>query len=204
MWPRTKTSACTGPKRQHGNTWASRGLKCAACAANTATPNRLRAPESLAGADGPEPAWLVSPDLPAQVADVADAVARLAHGGVPMSEIAVLYVRSRGEGTASLPEALLHAIEARGALARWAARDAASKRSFDITTDSVTVSTIHSAKGLDFAHVFLLGLDSLNPEKSQARRLAHVGMTRARERLTLAVCGRTGWGSIKNRIGSRP
>lgn len=150
-------------------------------------------PESLAGADGPEPAWLVSPDLPAQVADVADAVARLAHGGVPMSEIAVLYVRSRGEGTASLPEALLHAIEARGALARWAARDAASKRSFDITTDSVTVSTIHSAKGLDFAHVFLLGLDSLNPEKSQDRRLAHVGLTRARESLTLAVCGRTGW-----------
>ncbi|WP_414600850.1 ATP-binding domain-containing protein [Desulfovibrio sp.] len=63
---------------------------------------------------------------------------------------------------------------------------------FDITTDSVCISTIHSANGLDFSHVFLLGMDRLQPEKPRQRRLAYVGMTRAREHLTLAICGREG------------
>lgn len=41
-------------------------------------------------------------------------------------------------------------------------------------------------------HVFLLGMDRLQPEKPRQRRLAYVGMTRAREHLTLAICGREG------------
>lgn len=146
----------------------------------------------LGGADGLVPTWLQSADGRAQVSDVAEAVAALTRNSIPMSEIAVLYARSKNQEASNLPEALVEAIEARGALARWAARDTASKRGYDITTDSVTVSTIHSAKGLDFAHVFLLGLDQLRPDDEKARRLAHVGMTRARERLTLCICGTGG------------
>lgn len=152
----------------------------------------------LGGADGPAPTWLQSADGRGLVSDVAEAVAALTRGGIPMSEIAVLYARGKNQQMPNLPEALVEAIEARGgALARWAARDTASKRGYDITTDSVTVSTIHSAKGLDFAHVFLLGLDQLRPDDEKAWRLAHVGMTRARERLTLCVCetGETGGNS---------
>lgn len=150
------------------------------------------APDSFAGADGPEPALLVCPNASDLLAKVADGVAAHVQQGIPMSEIAVLYAHSRLPDLENLPEALLEAIEARGVLARWAARDAASKRSFDITTDSVTISTIHSAKGLDFAHVFLLGLDGLRPDSVRHKRLAYVGMTRARETLTLAVCRRDG------------
>ena len=147
----------------------------------------------LAGAEGEPPCWLQSADAPSLVRDVADAVAALVREGVPMSEIAILYAHSRMEGLAvSLPESLLEAVEARGVMARWVARDTTSKRYFDITTDSVCISTIHSAKGLDFSHVFLLGMDRLQPEKPRQRRLAYVGMTRAREHLTLAVCGREG------------
>lgn len=147
----------------------------------------------LAGAEGEAPCWLQSADAPALVRDVADAVATLVREGVPMSEIAILYAHSRMEGLASsLPESLLEAVEARGVMARWVARDTTSKRYFDITTDSVCISTIHSAKGLDFSHVFLLGMDRLQPEKPRQRRLAYVGMTRARKHLTLAICGREG------------
>lgn len=147
----------------------------------------------LAGAEGEAPCWLQSADAPALVRDVADAVATLVREGVPMSEIAILYAHSRMEGLASsLPESLLEAVEARGVMARWVARDTTSKRYFDITTDSVCISTIHSAKGLDFSHVFLRGMDRLQPEKPRQRRLAYVGMTRAREHLTLAICGREG------------
>ena len=147
----------------------------------------------LAGAEGEPPCWLQSADAPLLVRDVADAVATLVREGVPMSEIAILYAHSRMEGLASsLPESLLEAVEARGVMARWVARDTTSKRYFDITTDSVCISTIHSAKGLDFSHVFLLGMDRLQPEKPRQRRLAYVGMTRAREHLTLAICCREG------------
>lgn len=147
----------------------------------------------LMGAEGDAPRWLHSADAPALVRDVADAVAALVREGVPMSEIAVLYAHSRLEGLeASLPESLLEAVEARGVMARWVARDTVSKRDFDITTDSVSISTIHSAKGLDFAHVFLLGLERLQPGNARQRRLAYVGITRAREQLTLACCGREG------------
>ena len=38
----------------------------------------------------------------------------------------------------------------------------------------------------------VLGMDRLQPEKPRQRRLAYVGMTRAREHLTLAICGREG------------
>jgi len=60
---------------------------------------------------------------------------------------------------------------------------------------TVTLLTVHTAKGLEFDHVFLTGLEegtfphsrSLNdPEElEEERRLCYVGMTRARETLTL-------------------
>ncbi len=59
----------------------------------------------------------------------------------------------------------------------------------------VTLITLHSTKGLEFDHVFLSGLEdgicphsrSINEEKGieEERRLVYVGMTRARESLTL-------------------
>jgi len=61
----------------------------------------------------------------------------------------------------------------------------------EITTKSVTISTIHIAKGFDYACVFLLGLDWLAPGRwteEQIRRLAYVAVTRARERLFIPYC----------------
>jgi len=60
----------------------------------------------------------------------------------------------------------------------------------------VTLMTLHSAKGLEFSTVFLLGLEEgLFPHKlsldddaalEEERRLCYVGMTRAQDRLVLA------------------
>jgi len=59
----------------------------------------------------------------------------------------------------------------------------------------VTMMTLHAAKGLEFDHVFLTGMEegvfphsrSMNTddEMEEERRLCYVGMTRAKETLTL-------------------
>lgn len=73
--------------------------------------------------------------------------------------------------------------------------------SLDDETDYVVLMTLHSAKGLEFPHVYLAGLeDGLFPsymtitaddpsEIEEERRLCYVGITRAKEELTL-TCAR--------------
>ena len=80
--------------------------------------------------------------------------------------------------------------------------------------DQVVLMTLHTAKGLEFPAVFLIGMeDGVFPhlrslgepdELEEERRLAYVGITRARERLYLtnAWC-RTLWGSTQYNPPSR-
>ncbi|MBQ1263736.1 MAG: ATP-binding domain-containing protein, partial [Oscillospiraceae bacterium] len=69
---------------------------------------------------------------------------------------------------------------------------------YDADADTVVMMTIHSAKGLEFDNVFIVGMeDGLFPslmsfndsvELEEERRLAYVGVTRARKKLFLTSC----------------
>ena len=78
----------------------------------------------------------------------------------------------------------------------------------------VTLMTLHTAKGLEFPVVFLTGMeDGIFPhirslgsetELEEERRLAYVGITRARERLYLSrALSRSAWGSPMHNPASR-
>lgn len=84
---------------------------------------------------------------------------------------------------------------------------------------SVTLMTLHSAKGLEFPEVYLVGMEEgILPHKrsvieqishgssaiDEERRLAYVGVTRAQNVLTLSYAkGRMKWGKLRNQLPSR-
>ena len=79
--------------------------------------------------------------------------------------------------------------------------------------NSVTLMTLHAAKGLEFPVVFIVGMeDGLFPslrsddekDLEEERRLAYVGMTRAREELFLTFANsRYSFGSRNYAMPSR-
>jgi len=79
--------------------------------------------------------------------------------------------------------------------------------SWDESTQTVTLMTLHSAKGLEFDTVFIAGMeDGLFPlrrefdspeDQDEERRLCYVGMTRAKKKLYLTMAGfRRRWGDF--------
>lgn len=85
---------------------------------------------------------------------------------------------------------------------------------YDQDADCVTLMTIHSAKGLEFPYVFIVGMEEgifpgemskYNPEDiEEERRLAYVGITRAKKELYISYCGeRMVFGQTKRPMPSR-
>ncbi|GHT94809.1 ATP-dependent DNA helicase Rep [Betaproteobacteria bacterium] len=73
------------------------------------------------------------------------------------------------------------------------------KQEGDSAPDAVQLSTLHAAKGLEFPHVFLVGVEEgILPHREsvetgkveEERRLMYVGITRARQSLFISWCER--------------
>ncbi len=140
---------------------------------------------------GPDPEVKQFPDLDGLIDYVAKQIDHLhREEGYPLSEIAVIYTQKSPEHLPGvhLPDLMMKALDELGICSNWIAGDYRAKRSYDVTTQNVTISTIHSVKGFDYACVFVIGLDWFDPERwseEQIRNLTYVALTRARERLYL-------------------
>ena len=94
-------------------------------------------------------------------------------------------------------------------------RDDLNEKEDQLAQDAVKLMTLHSAKGLEFPRVYLVGMEEgLLPHKrsvegtdseiAEERRIAYVGITRAEDYLTLSrAVTRTKWGKKQPTLPSR-
>jgi len=99
------------------------------------------------------------------------------------------------------------------AIAKLILRDLLDRQEEESADDKVQLMTLHAAKGLEFPHVFLVGMeDGILPHRNsidegnleEERRLAYVGITRARQTLTMTMASkRKQFGEILSTTPSR-
>ena len=99
------------------------------------------------------------------------------------------------------------------AIAKLLLRDLLDRQEEESADDKVQLMTLHAAKGLEFPHVFLMGVEEgILPHRNsiddgnieEERRLAYVGITRAKQSLIITMASkRKQFGEIINSTPSR-
>ncbi len=99
------------------------------------------------------------------------------------------------------------------AIARLILRDMLERNEEEEDADRVQLLTLHASKGLEYPHVFMMGMEEeLLPHRTsieednieEERRLTYVGITRARKTLTMTLAGqRKQFGEIIDTMPSR-
>ncbi len=115
-------------------------------------------------------------------------------GDYSKSEIAIIYddkvygLDRFAYDNRALPMRVLMKLEGAGISTTWVSQDVKSKQMYDVTTERVSLISIHSSKGLDFDLVYLLGVDRFRPTdatRGKLTNLIYVAMTRAKYRLVI-------------------
>ena len=99
------------------------------------------------------------------------------------------------------------------AIANLVLRDLLDREDQESSQDKVQLMTLHAAKGLEFLHVFMVGMEEeILPHRNsteagqieEERRLTYVGITRAQRTLTMTrALRRTQYGSTSVTVASR-
>jgi hypothetical protein len=136
-----------------------------------------------AGRSGPVPVFLRFDSGRQEAAQIAANVAELVGQGRSPADIAVLarYWRSLDLVRTALEAAGIPCSPGKG-----------ERRRDTPTLPVVSLTTLHSSKGLEFPVVFIVGLDQMEAAEAQRMeelRLLYVGMTRATHRLHLTAVG---------------
>lgn len=118
---------------------------------------------------------------------LADKIKGMHVKGVPYEEIAIFYrLQSQSE--------TLKKVFKEEKVSCWVSQKEDGQENTEKLENAVNLMTLHASKGLEFSHVFIIGVNNglipLNPKKEaeeeEERRLFYVGLTRAKESLELS------------------
>ncbi|HEY9869663.1 MAG TPA: 3'-5' exonuclease [Candidatus Obscuribacterales bacterium] len=152
--------------------------------------NAVIPPESAARS-GPPPVLRIVKDVAAEVEETVKQVIEWVREVRGVQQIAVLYTSSFDNGI-DRASTLYERLRAIGIDVFWThdRADPTAKARVATARQTVILTTIHSAKGLEFPHIALCGIWKEGQDTESNRKLAYVGMTRATKRL--AVISREG------------
>lgn len=146
--------------------------------------------------DGADVSWFVAEDDETEAEEIARRIQDLVAGGMAPGQIAVLYrtnAQAAAFGVALGAKGLPYVVKDQ--LRGFSMREDAGRDESESNAGAVTLASLHSAKGLEWDAVFLAGAsEGLLPislaktaaEIEEERRLTYVGITRARQLLTVS------------------
>ena len=137
---------------------------------------------------GPRPLLHVVEDLQAEITRVIERVNTWVVPTAQPRTLAVLYASSRDNGM-ERARVLYDGLRAAGVRVFWLndPHDRDARERLAGTSAPVILSTIHSAKGLEFPHVGLCGMWREGEDPEVNRKLVYVGMTRATNYLAVVT-----------------
>ncbi|WP_088830569.1 3'-5' exonuclease [Paenibacillus tyrfis] len=142
---------------------------------------------------GPEPMIKGFRDIQEEMNFVSKSIIYLhQQKNIPFEDIAILY-RVKNSHRISYIDEIKHSLNEHELPFTWITESAASKRNFIRSEQTIKISTIDSAKGLDFRAVFIVNIEnmpfSLEEVEEREVSLFYIGMTRALEWLFLSYSG---------------
>ena len=138
---------------------------------------------TAAGGSGPAPVIRRFNSLQEEAGFMARCLKHWQEQGVALGDCAILYMNHH-QG-----KILSQTLRAEKIPYTWLS-NAARKKAYQPDRNRVTLVTVHSSKGLEFARVLMPGIGQLSDDKEKQpyhARLLYVGMTRAQERLLLTT-----------------
>lgn len=141
---------------------------------------------------GHDPELLRFATVSEQIEETLRTIRLISEQGYSARNILVLYPQKYCGGV-NVPDLFQKRLRQLGLKCTWITENTYSKSSFDWSDESVKLSTVHSAKGMDAPVVIVLCADKFEglDEQTEADKLMYVALTRAREYLKVMYSDET-------------
>ncbi|RPJ75696.1 MAG: hypothetical protein EHM20_08520 [Alphaproteobacteria bacterium] len=143
---------------------------------------------------GFDPQLIKCESIEEQIDKAVDIVSRLSEQGYSPRNAMILYRWATHKGY-PLIQNLVAKLNQKGICNQWITEDNEKKATFEWGEESVKISTVHSAKGMDAPVVIILGAEAFRQNDDNfddEEKLLYVALTRAREFLVVLHTGNSG------------
>lgn len=142
-----------------------------------------------------DPQLIACPSIAMQIETAINVIKEMLKYGYAARNVLILY-HSRTYNGFLLAENLTKSLSKARIEFDWITEDDSAKESFDWSANTVKISTVHSAKGMDSPVVIILGAEIFGANRayrdSDDLNLMYVALTRARESLIILHTGNGG------------